>query len=176
MGEELVDEAPFGLRGQYENIWHIALAERWSDGNLVGHRTYCGRNYPDTQERPARRGPSRALFRLLSPGGQAPLTHMGNYWRRAGVGGANSNRTVSSSGSTTRRPPSSTKILAQHVRHQEVFVAGALEQLQTVIAVGDTHRPRRRRIVSVTPGLVDVQLTFAEQAQRRRMQRLSCHW
>jgi hypothetical protein len=52
MGEELVNEKPFGLRGQYENIWHIAFAERWSDGNLVGHRTYCGRNYPDTQERP----------------------------------------------------------------------------------------------------------------------------
>ena len=52
MGEELVDEAPFGLRGQYENIWHIALAERWSDGHVIGHRTFCGRNYPDTDERP----------------------------------------------------------------------------------------------------------------------------
>ena len=56
MGEEMVDEAPFGLRGQYENIWHIALAERWSDGHVIGHRTYCGRNYPDTEERPAVEG------------------------------------------------------------------------------------------------------------------------
>jgi hypothetical protein len=52
MGEELRPEDPFGLRGQYENIWHIALAERWSDGQLIGHRTFCGRNYPNTDERP----------------------------------------------------------------------------------------------------------------------------
>ena len=51
MPEELVEEPPFGLRGQYENIWHIARAERWSDGTRIGHRTYCGRNYPDTDER-----------------------------------------------------------------------------------------------------------------------------
>jgi hypothetical protein len=52
VGEELRPEQPFGLRGQYENIWHIALAERWSDGELIGHRTFCGRNYPNTEERP----------------------------------------------------------------------------------------------------------------------------
>ena len=52
MAEELHPESPFGLRGAYENIWHIAAAERWSDGQLVGHRAYCGRNYPDTDERP----------------------------------------------------------------------------------------------------------------------------
>lgn len=52
MGEELRPEAPFGLRGAYENIWHIAAAQRWSDGALIGHRTYCGRNYPETLERP----------------------------------------------------------------------------------------------------------------------------
>lgn len=52
MGEELKPEEPFGLRGQHENIWHIAMAERSSDGQLIGHRTYCGRNYPDTEERP----------------------------------------------------------------------------------------------------------------------------
>lgn len=48
MAEELRPKPAFGLQGQYENIWHIAAAERWSDGQLVGHRTYCGRNYPDT--------------------------------------------------------------------------------------------------------------------------------
>ena len=52
MGEELRPEPPFGLRGEHENIWHIAAAERWSDGLLIGHRTYCGRNYPDTETRP----------------------------------------------------------------------------------------------------------------------------
>lgn len=50
MPEELLPEAAFGLRGDNENIWHIASAERWSDGNRIGHRTYCGRNYPDAQE------------------------------------------------------------------------------------------------------------------------------
>jgi len=53
MAEELVPEEPFGLRGQYENIWHIAAAERWSDKQVIGHRTYCGRNYPPADERPA---------------------------------------------------------------------------------------------------------------------------
>jgi hypothetical protein len=52
MAEELHPEAPFGLRGTYENIWHIAAAERWSDGQPIGHRTFCGRNYPPTDERP----------------------------------------------------------------------------------------------------------------------------
>ena len=52
MSEELRNEPVFGLRGQYENIWHLAAAERWSDGVLIGHRTYCGRNYPETDERP----------------------------------------------------------------------------------------------------------------------------
>ena len=52
MGEELRPEEPFGLRGQYENIWHIAVAERWSGEELIGHRTFCGRNYPDTEDRP----------------------------------------------------------------------------------------------------------------------------
>jgi len=52
MPEELVNEPPFGLRGANENIWHIAVAERWSDGQRIGHRTFCGRNYPDTDERP----------------------------------------------------------------------------------------------------------------------------
>jgi hypothetical protein len=51
VGEELRAIAPFGLQGQYENIWHIASAERWSDGALVGHRTFCGRNYPQTADR-----------------------------------------------------------------------------------------------------------------------------
>jgi hypothetical protein len=51
MAEELVPEQPFGLRGTYENIWHIAAAERWSDGALIGHRTYCGRNYSDSVDR-----------------------------------------------------------------------------------------------------------------------------
>ena len=52
MAEELRPEPPFGLRGAHENIWHISFAERWSDGVLIGHRTFCGRNYPDTDERP----------------------------------------------------------------------------------------------------------------------------
>jgi hypothetical protein len=41
MAEELHPEQPFGLQGANENIWHIASAERWSDGQLIGHRTYC---------------------------------------------------------------------------------------------------------------------------------------
>ena len=45
MAEELRDESPFGLRGANENIWHVAAAERWSDGRAIGHRTFCGRNY-----------------------------------------------------------------------------------------------------------------------------------
>ena len=49
-------ESPFGLRGAYENIWHIAAAERWSDGQLIGHRTFCGRNYPETRDRPETAG------------------------------------------------------------------------------------------------------------------------
>jgi hypothetical protein len=52
MPEELLPEPPFGLRGAYENIWHIAAAERWSDGQRIGHRTFCGRNYPDTDDHP----------------------------------------------------------------------------------------------------------------------------
>ena len=52
MSEEQRPEPPFGLRGPYENIWHIAAAERWSDGKVVGHSTYCGRNYPQTTELP----------------------------------------------------------------------------------------------------------------------------
>lgn len=45
MAEELRPEPAFGLQGSNENIWHIAAAERWSDGGLIGHRTFCGRNY-----------------------------------------------------------------------------------------------------------------------------------
>ena len=52
MPEDLHPEPPFGLRGEYENIWHIAAAERWSDGRRVGHRTFCGRNYPETELKP----------------------------------------------------------------------------------------------------------------------------
>lgn len=51
MAEELRAEPPFGLRGNYENIWHIAAAERWSDGQLIGHRRFCGRNYSDAVAR-----------------------------------------------------------------------------------------------------------------------------
>lgn len=51
MAEELRPEEPFGLQGQYENIWHIAAAERWSDGRIIGHRTFCGRNYPEAVDR-----------------------------------------------------------------------------------------------------------------------------
>jgi hypothetical protein len=47
MAEELRPQPAFGLQGDNENIWHIAMAERWSDGVLIGHRTYCGRNYGD---------------------------------------------------------------------------------------------------------------------------------
>lgn len=46
MAEELRPADPFGLQGTNENIWHIAVSERWSDGAVIGHRTYCGRNYP----------------------------------------------------------------------------------------------------------------------------------
>jgi hypothetical protein len=46
MAEEMRAESPFGLQGAHENIWHIARAERWSDGQLIGHRTFSGRNYP----------------------------------------------------------------------------------------------------------------------------------
>jgi len=52
MAEELYPESSFGLRGENEHIWHIAAAERRSDGQTVGHRTFCGRNYPQTDERP----------------------------------------------------------------------------------------------------------------------------
>ena len=51
MAEELRPESPFGLQGTHENIWHIANAERWGDGQLIGHRTYCGRNYGKPVER-----------------------------------------------------------------------------------------------------------------------------
>ena len=37
MAEEMRPESPFGLQGANENIWHIARAERWSDGALIGH-------------------------------------------------------------------------------------------------------------------------------------------
>jgi hypothetical protein len=47
MAEELRPEQAFGLQGVHENIWHIAAAERWSDGQPIGHRTYCGRNYAE---------------------------------------------------------------------------------------------------------------------------------
>ena len=50
MAEEMRPESPFGLQGVNENIWHIARAERWSDGALIGHRTFCGRNYPASVE------------------------------------------------------------------------------------------------------------------------------
>ena len=45
MAEELRPEEPFGIQGANENIWHIAAAERWSGDGLIGHRTFCGRNY-----------------------------------------------------------------------------------------------------------------------------------
>jgi hypothetical protein len=51
MAEELVPTDAFALRGDYQTIWHIAAGERWSDGALVGHRTYCGRNYPENVQR-----------------------------------------------------------------------------------------------------------------------------
>ena len=50
MAEEMRPEPAFGLQGANENIWHIARAERWSDGELIGHRTYCGRNYSASVE------------------------------------------------------------------------------------------------------------------------------
>jgi hypothetical protein len=51
MAEELRPEQAFGLRGANENIWHIASDERWSDGQLIGHRTFCGRNYAEPAAR-----------------------------------------------------------------------------------------------------------------------------
>ena len=50
MAEDLRPEPAFGIQGDYENIWHISAAERWSDGQLIGHRTHCGRNYPTSVE------------------------------------------------------------------------------------------------------------------------------
>jgi len=50
MAEELRPEPPFGLRGVNENIWHVAAAERWGDGQLIGPRTHCGRNYAASVE------------------------------------------------------------------------------------------------------------------------------
>jgi hypothetical protein len=50
MAEELRRVEPFGLQGANENIWHIAAAERWSDGRTIGHQTFCGRNYPASVE------------------------------------------------------------------------------------------------------------------------------
>jgi hypothetical protein len=47
MSEELRPVPPFGLKGANENIWHVAAAERWGDGQLIGHRTFCGRNYAE---------------------------------------------------------------------------------------------------------------------------------
>jgi hypothetical protein len=47
MAEELRPESAFGLKGAYDTIWHIAAAQRWADAELVGHRVYCGRNYPE---------------------------------------------------------------------------------------------------------------------------------
>lgn len=35
MAEEMRPEAPFGVQGSHENIWHIAAAERWSDGQVI---------------------------------------------------------------------------------------------------------------------------------------------
>ena len=52
MAEELRPEPPFGLRGAYEHIWHSRPPNGWSDGQQVGHRTFCGRNYPETELRP----------------------------------------------------------------------------------------------------------------------------
>jgi hypothetical protein len=51
VAEEIRPEPPFGLQGENENIWHIAADERWVDGSLIGHRTFCGRNYSDDVER-----------------------------------------------------------------------------------------------------------------------------
>lgn len=51
MAEELRPQAPFGVQGTHENIWHIAAAERWADGRVIGHRTYCGRNYGEDAAR-----------------------------------------------------------------------------------------------------------------------------
>jgi hypothetical protein len=53
MAEEMRPEEPFGVQGAHEHIWHIAAAERWADGQLIGHRTYCGRNYGPADDRPA---------------------------------------------------------------------------------------------------------------------------
>ncbi|HSK93479.1 MAG TPA: hypothetical protein VLA76_05410 [Candidatus Angelobacter sp.] len=51
MAEELRPQPPIGVRSAGDRTWHIAAAERWSDGELIGHRTLCGRNYPGTAER-----------------------------------------------------------------------------------------------------------------------------
>jgi len=51
MAEELRPTEAFALRGDDQNIWHIAVGERWSDGTLIGHHTYCGRNYPPNVNR-----------------------------------------------------------------------------------------------------------------------------
>lgn len=51
MAEELRPQTPMGIRTVNDRIWHIAAAERWSDGQLIGHRTFCGRNYPELAER-----------------------------------------------------------------------------------------------------------------------------
>lgn len=51
MAEELRPGPRFAVRGANEHIWHIAAAERWSDGQLIGHRTFCGRNYAEPSQR-----------------------------------------------------------------------------------------------------------------------------
>ena len=51
MAEELRPETAFALKGVGDTIWHIAAAQRWADSQLVGHRTYCGRNYPEPDSR-----------------------------------------------------------------------------------------------------------------------------
>jgi hypothetical protein len=55
-----------GLRGVNENIWHIAAAERWSDDQCIGHRTFCGRNYPDTESQSALSGLSEVCSDCLA--------------------------------------------------------------------------------------------------------------
>ena len=50
-GTRALGASPRGVQGAHEHIWHIAAAERWSDGALVGHRTHCGRNYTPGVER-----------------------------------------------------------------------------------------------------------------------------
>ena len=46
MAEEMRRESPFGVQGAPENIWHISRAERWSDRQPIGHRSWRGRNDP----------------------------------------------------------------------------------------------------------------------------------